>query len=549
MDEVLLAGRLALAVTTVVAACAMTACTSSTGAEPAPVPTAADPALVRTALGTVRGTVAADHRSCQGIPYAAPPIGELRWASPRPAAPWNGTREATRPGSACAQLPGLPMDTPSEAEDCLYLNVTTPSAPVERKLPVMVWLHGGHFLFGQGDTYGAASLAADGDVVVVTVNYRLGALGFLAPPALDGGRDAPSGNFGLEDQQAALRWVRENASGFGGDPENVTLFGESAGATSVCAHLAAPGSAGLFHRAIMQSNSCTEPFEDRPSAEEKGLSLAAALGCSDRADAASCLRSTPVTAVLQAAGYPGSGTSPAPFAGDRVLPIDPAEALASGRFTEVPVMNGINRDEYRAQLWGAERVGANCAGGTPNTIPCPLTEAQYAEQLQATFGDRADEVSAVYPRDDYGSPSEALAAVMTDSTYARAAVEANTLLARHVPVYAYEFADRQAPFFAGVPDPSFPTGAYHLAELPYLFDVDYADPLSADQRRLSEEMITYWTRFAHTGDPNDRDVPSWPRFRSGAPYVQSLAPGPGGIRPADFRNEHRVLAFHAEAVR
>jgi para-nitrobenzyl esterase len=210
-----------------------------------------DPTVVRTDDGPVRGLLAGDHRTFEGTPYAAPPVGPLRWASPRRPTPWTAPLPATRPGSPCAQTGGFPGDPPSDTEDCLYLNVTTPARTDGRKLPVMVWIHGDGFYQSFGGIYGAELLATKGDVVVVTFNYRLGAFGFLAHPALD------SGNFGLEDQQAALRWVRRNAAAFGGDPGNVTIFGESAGGASACTHLAAPASAGLFHRTIAWSGPCT----------------------------------------------------------------------------------------------------------------------------------------------------------------------------------------------------------------------------------------------------------------------------------------------------
>ncbi|GAA2093573.1 carboxylesterase family protein [Actinomadura alba] len=534
-----------VAVVTALVATGVLSARADTGTGPAAGGAARDPAIVRTGDGPVRGTVKADHRSFQRIPYAAPPVGELRWRSPRPAASWTAPRDATRPGAGCAQLAGLPMDAPSESEDCLYLNVTTPRDIQGKRLPVMVWLHGGHFLFGQGDTYGGASLAARGDVIVVTMNYRLGALGFLAHPALDGPTPGASGNFGLEDQQAALRWVGRNAAAFGGDPGNVTLFGQSAGATSVCAHLAAPSSAGLFHRVITQSNSCTAPVQDRRTAEAQGRSLAAELNCGGTVRTAACLRARPVAKVLKAVGYPGSGYDPGPVAGGPVLPVDPARALATGRFAKVPVMNGTTHDEYRGQLWGMERAGMNCPGGTPRPKPCPLTAKQYAEQLEATFGDKAAAVREKYPLAGFGSPSEALAAAMTDHSYARPALDADRLFARQVPTYAYEFADRQAPFFAGIPRTTFPAGAYHLAELPYLFAVGYADPLSADQRGLSDQMLRYWARFAHRGDPNDAAAPRWPRFQASDRYVQSLAPGHGGIGPADFAKDHHYEFWHS----
>ncbi|HEY9264508.1 MAG TPA: carboxylesterase family protein, partial [Mycobacterium sp.] len=234
-----------------VAACAQGAPES---AQPSP-----DPALVQTAAGAVRGLVAPDHRLFAGIPYAAPPVGPLRWQPPKPAPPWDGERDGTRFGPRCLQdLEGdLELGRQTD-EDCLSLNVWTPAENPEsgpaRPRPVMVWIHGGAFLNGNGGMYDARRLAARGDIVVVTINYRLGTLGFLAHPAL--GAPGHVGNYGLADQQAALAWVRDNIAAFGGDPGKVTVAGESAGGMSVCDHLVAPGSQGLFGAAIVQSGPC-----------------------------------------------------------------------------------------------------------------------------------------------------------------------------------------------------------------------------------------------------------------------------------------------------
>ncbi|MFC4059685.1 carboxylesterase/lipase family protein [Planomonospora corallina] len=497
--------------------------------------------VVRTGQGLVRGTVAADHRSFLGIPYAAAPVGELRWRSPRPAAGWRGVRDATRPGPGCAQPAGMPMDRPSGSEDCLYLNVTTPPARQGGEpLPVVVWLHGGHFFVGQGDTWGGRTMAVKGDAVVVTVNYRLGPLGFLTHPGVGG-----SGNFGLEDQQAALRWVRANVAAFGGDPRNVTLAGQSAGATSVCAHLAAPGSAGLFHRAVLQSNSCSTPLRSRKEVTAGVDALLAAADCGGgAASAGACLRRRSARELVEAAGYPGqSAWEAGPVAGGSVLPVDPAEAVAAGRFHRVPVLVGATRDEYRAQVWGMERTGMLCAPG--QATPCPLTARQYREQIETAFGKRARQVLARYPLARYGTPSEALSAAMTDFQYARPVLDTAAVLSRYVPTYMYEFADREAPFFTGVAPVSFPTGAYHTAELPYLFAAGYVRPPSAAQRRLSEVMVGYWTTFARHGDPNRSGLPSWARYGTRSGHVQRLATGDAGIGRTDFARGHQVAFWRS----
>jgi para-nitrobenzyl esterase len=490
-------------------------------------------AVVRTTGGAVRGTVTGDHRSFDGIPYAAPPVGPLRWAPPRPAEPWRGTRDATRPGNECPQTAGFLGDPPSTTEDCLYLNVTTPRGIGARKLPVMFWIHGGGFYSGAGSLYGAGRLAEQGDVIVVTLNYRLGVFGFLAHPSLDG-HDGPSGDYGLQDQQAALRWVRDNAAAFGGDPRNVTLFGESAGGISTCSHLASPASAGLFQRAIIQSGPCALagqwPYPDgnwtvrpRATAERQGESLTAKLGCDTTSDTVACLRGKSVPELLDASDG-GQGYGPA--AGGRVLPLTPEEALARGRFARVPVIQGTTRDEHRTFVAALETFTGHVA-----------TDADYRGGIEAFFGeDKAAKVLAEYPREAYDSASTALAAVWTDSAWACPALDTDTMLSARVPTYAYEFADEKAPWASDGSAPSFPTGAFHASELQYLFDdAQFRAPLTADQRHLSDQMIRYWTTFARTGNPNGAHSPAWRPFAGDT--VQSL--GTGGTRPANLAAEHR----------
>ncbi|MCW2862658.1 MAG: hypothetical protein JWP48_4366 [Actinoallomurus sp.] len=394
----------------------------------------------------------------------------------------------------------------------------------------MFWVHGGGFYSGSGSLYGAQRLAEQGKVIVVTLNYRLGVFGFLAHPALG---HTTSGDYGLEDQQAALRWVRDNAAAFGGDSGNVTLFGESAGGVSTCSHLVAPASAGLFRRAIIQSGPCgdlarTWPYTEgnwgvrpRAVAERQGASLAAAVGCGDVKDAAACLRGKLVSALLEAS-QGGQGFGPA--AGGKVLPAIPATAIASGRFNRVPVINGTTRDEHRTFVAAIESF-------TGHTV----TEADYRKDIADFYGeDKAARIRKQYPISAYDSPSTALAAVWTDSSWACPALDTDRLLSGKVPTYAYEFADEKAPWASDGTTPSFPTGAFHAAEVQYLFeDPQFAGPLTASQRELSDQMIGYWTRFARTGDPNGPGTPSWPRFA--ADWVRSL----GGNADADLAQEHR----------
>ncbi|WP_165978459.1 carboxylesterase/lipase family protein [Actinomadura darangshiensis] len=480
-------------------------------------------AIVRTDLGPVRGQVQQDHRLFQGIPYAQPPTGDLRWRPPQPARSWTGTYDATFPRSQCAQIAPPYGGETTYGEDCLYLNVTTPSRTRGRHaLPVMVWVHGGSNLTGSGSAYNAAKLAVDGDVVVVTVNYRLGPLGWLAHPGLENGADRryQAGNYGLLDQQAALRWVQRNARAFGGDPRNVTLFGESAGAADSCANLVSPSASGLFHKVIPQSFSCATPVRTEDSAEGDAVTVAQAVGCDKGSpvENAACLRAVPVKTLLET--FDAKGMSAGPVAGgDRVLPLQPVQAIEKGRFNRVPVMHGNTLDEMRLFV--------------SLIYPQPITAAQYEGIVRATYGDKADAVLAQYPARDYPDPRIALATIQTDAGGALSAClhqDAFQMLKRAgVPVYAYQFADRTAPPLIDVP--GFDEGAEHATELTFLFP-GLLGELDPRQQRLSDAMVGYWTSFAWHGKPKARHTPHWPRFRSSGD-VLSLGLGADGIHRTD----------------
>lgn len=498
--------------------------------------------VVETDHGAVRGRETGRYRTFQGIPYAAPPTGPQRWRLPEPAAAWEGVRDAGAPGARCVQLPPLGPGGPSGSEDCLFLNVTAPAAgPGARRRPVMVWFHGGGFLNGSGDLYRPGQLAVRGDAVVVTVNYRLGIFGLFGHPALGGAPD-----FALADQQAALRWVRANAGRFGGDPGRVTLFGESAGALGVCAHLTSPASAGLFHRAIVQSGSCSTtiaarsllpelgaytPFVPQERTVSDGSAAAARLGCGQpaAADAAACLRGLDTAKLatpelMQRFSLVSYGTG--------LLPVEPRRALERGEFHRVPVVQGSNRDEMRIFL-----------GQTLGTYPIADPTA-YRARLRTSFGASAGRVEAAYPAARYPTPALAFAAVLSDASFVCPQLRDSRALARHVPTYDYRFADRGAPDYTGLPDVAgLPYGASHGFELPYLFDTGLT--MSAPQRALSERMTDYWARFAAAGDPNSPGAgPWWPR----SPAVLDLAPGPSGIRPVDAAAEHHCGLWDSAAL-
>ena len=456
----------------------------------------ADPALAQTATGAVRGVVAPDHRLFAGIPYAAPPVGPLRWQPPAPALPWPGVRDAAFNGPRCIQDPSDLEMGRKTSEDCLTLNVWTPPQS-EKKRPVMVWIHGGAFINGSGGLYDSRWLVSRGDVVVVTLNYRLGALGFLAHPSL--GSTGAVGNYGLADQQAALHWVHDNIANFGGDPGAVTIAGESAGGMSVCDHLVAPGSAGLFRAAIIESGPCQAQVA-LPDAQRSSLDYARAAGCGDPATAAACLRALPASKLRKPVWYYhiGDDSLSGPVTGTNVLPVDPMVAIGDGRAAKVPVLVGSNGDEFTLFV-ALQYLRQNR----------PYTPEQYPQLLSQTFGPDAQAVAVRYPLQRYrGSVPLAYSAAVTDGVFSCVADRTAEGMAKNAPVYAYEFNDRGAP----APDPlrslPFPVGASHSLELRYLFDIGGAPALNPGQQVLSDQMIDAWTQFVRDGNPGEQ----WPKF-------------------------------------
>ncbi len=495
---------------------------------------------VETLAGPVVGAASAAGQAFLGIPYAAPPVGDLRWRAPQPVAAWTTPRSATELGATCLQNLSLDAQVGRRGsgpflgqEDCLTLNVyAPPAAAAGQGRPVMVWIHGGAFLLGSSGQYDPSVLARNTGSLVVTINYRLGALGFLAHPGLRG--DPGEGAFGLLDQQAALRWVRGNIAGFGGDPHRVTLFGQSAGAWSTCYQMVSPGAAGLFSRAILESGACITRETSLPaaSAEVGGERMASALGC-DGTDAMACLRAKPAEDVAGALperdGVTGSN-SWAPATGLDVLPETPREAFATGHFNKVPVIDGSNRDEGR--LFGYLR-------GFQAEL---LTAGGYEAEIGRLFPANANAILAEYPAEAFDSPRLAYATVLTDGLFACPARALDRLLSRSVPVYAYEFDDPAAPFSLPVPPWAAPMHAYHTAEIAYVFDSPWilADPVdfSAEQSKLSALIQADWGAFARTGTPNAAGGPAWPRFHDDGNSIERLAPA--AVGPAtDFVSRHR----------
>ncbi|MBS4728783.1 carboxylesterase family protein [Mycobacterium sp. SM1] len=495
----------------------------------------ADAGVVRVSSGLLRGRVAADYRLFQGIPYAAPPVGALRWQPPRPAPPWPGMRDASKPGPQCIQGNTREHGARPASEDCLTLNVWTPAAGGGQR-PVMVWIHGGGFVNGSGDLYNARSLAARGHIVVVTINYRLGALGFLAHPAL--GPAGEVGNYGLADQQAALRWVRDNIASFGGDPAKVTVAGESAGAMSVCDHLVAPGSAGLFHAAIIQSGPC-QAQADLATAQRLSVDYAASVGCPDLVVAAQCLRALPAAALARPPWYARIGDSDSlsgPVTGTTTLPVDPVAALVSGRAAKVPVLIGINRDEFT--MFAALRY---------LRLGRAVASEEYPRMLADVFGAGGRAVLAHYPPERYGGDvSLAYSAAVTDGVFACPADRMAAGLRRGAPVYGYEFDDRDAPAPKPLRQAPFPIGASHSLELRYLFNAGESSSLDPARRQLSDQMISYWSRFVTTGAPDAPGEPAWPALGGDPNHSAWMSLRPDGSRViTDFAQSHQCVLWAA----
>jgi para-nitrobenzyl esterase len=492
-------------------------------------------AIALTEQGPVRGATTATTRVFRGIPYAAAPVGDLRWRPPQRAVRRHGVLDATKFGAHCPQPAGS-FGQGSAAEDCLFLNVWAPRRHGddrkrehdgdgddddrdrdrdERGLrPVMVWIHGGALVTGESDDYDATRLVEQGHVIVVTINYRLGELGFLAHPALTAeSPDHASGNYGLMDQQEALHWVRRNIVLFGGDPTRVTIFGESAGGLSVHTQLASPGSHGLFQRAIVQSGAYQLTQPTLAAAEAAGTAFATAAGCTDQT--AACLRGLTVAQIL--AHQPGGVGGASPTVDNKFLTQSVGAAFASGNFNRVPILEGANHDEWRLFVAITELTTG------------PIPAAAYPAAIQATLGVPAAVVPlfvAQYPLASYPSPALALSALGTDGIFDCNARFVEQKVSQFVPTFAYEFSDPDAPQ-RFLPPVSFPYAAAHASEIQYLFNLPVTIPapaLDADQQKLAAAMISYWTTFARTGQPSSRATPPFAAFSPATDTMQSLVP-------------------------
>lgn len=456
-----------------------------------------DPTQVEVLEGKLQGKLQGKTRQFLGIPYAIPPVGKLRFQAPLQGLAWEGVKQATAHGASCPQPAGALSAPGPQSEDCLSLNVYAPTAA--KKLPVLVWIHGGAFVSGGSVQYDGTRLAEEGPVVVVTINYRLGALGFLSHADLDKTREGePTGNDAIRDQQLALRWVQRNIEAFGGDPENVTILGESAGSASVCTHLVSPEAQDLGHRFVMESGVCIGglPFNTKEKANAIGADLANSL-CANEADKLACLRAKPAADVVSWGadrGITGAGWSPVINPADPVLPEHPLVTVKAGKQNKGEILLGSNKNEW----------GLFLAIAPQNPINSLAT---FDAALKTQFGPAADLIKAHY------APTEATAnatfvQLMTDGVF-RCPTRALARLtsAQGQKVYLYRFEE-------GI--------AFHAYEIPYV--LGQPNPLLAPTlvEPLRAAVQGYWRSFATDGDPNVDGLPTWPAYTTAADQRMSL---------------------------
>lgn len=494
---------------------------------------AAVPDLVNVDTGRVKGAVNNGVASFKGIPFAAPPVGALRWKAPQPAPHWKDVRQAVEFGPRCMQgniYNDMVFRDKGPSEDCLYLNVWTPAASAHARLPVMVWIYGGGFGAGAASEprQDGANLAKKG-VVVVSMNYRLNVFGFFshAELAKESGHDS-SGNYGLLDQVAALRWVRRNISGFGGDPANVTIFGESAGSFSVSALMASPLAQGLFHRAIGESGAyfgTVLPLQPLPRSEEADAKFAESIGAHSLAD----LRAKPAAELLDAA-VKQKDIWFAPNIDGYFLPRSVREIFAGGQQSHVPLLAGWNRDEgsYRAIF--------------EKNAP---TAANFAAYAHKHFADKADEFLKLYQAD---SDEQARRSAQDLSGDQFIAFSTWKWLDMHAAtggsaLYRYEFDDAPPPPANPEPADAAPRGAYHSAEIEFVFGaLDSKNlPWRPPDKALSDLMSSYWANFARSGDPNGAGLPEWPAYSSRTHYAVMHLDASSHVAPDDRRGRYEFL--------
>jgi para-nitrobenzyl esterase len=474
---------------------------------------------VQTESGLVSGLNNTENDTCSwlGVPYAAPPVDDLRWKSPQPAPEWPGVREANKFGDRCMQgglMELLNNDKISGvSEDCLYLNVWRPKK--EGKLPVMIWIHGGAYYGGSGDSpmYWGDRLAEAGDLVVVTINYRLSVFGFFAHPDLrkEDPNDATGGQGSL-DQVAAINWVHQNIENFGGDPENVTIFGESAGGWSVCTMLATPLNKGKFSRAIIESGGC-EISQSLEKGYDQSRGIAELLGCSP--DDLQCLRAVPAEKLIKkGVGSMIKRIVFMPHHDGYLLTDTPLAMIRAGNYNKVPLMAGSNRHEADALTMFEPKIynARPSQYGKPRNRYVEVTDEENQRLVE------------LYPLSEYDKPRNAYGAMLTDSILGCPTYLGTASAAQHQEdVYYYRF-DYDDFTGGGL------VGAVHAMEIVFIFDTFDRRPINLlynqknteEAKPLTRIIQGYWVNFAKTGDPNGAGLPEWPRFDLESQKVQAL---------------------------
>ena len=520
--------------------------------------------------GTFPGGAGGPMRQFLGVPYAKPPTGANRWQPPMTSC-WSGDRQALTFSKICPQ--GVPPHGSYMDEDCLYLNVFTPATGNVTKLPVMVFIHGGALTSGSSSYFGQNPVnLVNANTVVVTISYRLGALGFLAHSALDKVSTQNTGNYGILDQIAALKWIKANIANFGGNPKNVTIFGQSAGGLSVMVHLVSPLSKGLFAKAIIESGALYNAPTLLSFAEGTGSTFAINTNCakSTASATAKCLRALPVDTVLGAQGVLGGSTRL--LKQDNVVLTDSIQnLLMAGRVNKVPVINGSNHDEERQQMGGSNFGGIGTGDSChfqSNLVPTSKANFAGAVTLSTALTNVGLPGTALSHYPQGATPlatNEAFGAAATDANFAcRAWRTSNWLAAAGVKVFAYEFNDTKAPMFQFGPftlhdHNTMPYGAYHGAETGYLFVLPAVvgcglpNPgLTSAQTKLAADLVTYWTTFAKTGSPNPISgtiPPAWPVYKaSNGMMLSMVAATPKTLKASDFDKSHQCTSFWNSAA-
>jgi para-nitrobenzyl esterase len=480
----------------------------------------ADPAkitgIINLDSGQISGLIVGkdpEVRVFKGIPFAAPPVGALRWKPPQPVTPWKGVREANSFGPPCPQQQSryeiYQNRFDQMSEDCLYLNVWTPAKGPKKGLPVMVWIHGGGNISGAGSLpyYDGEALARQG-VVLVSINYRLGPFGFFAHPLLskESGHGV-SGNYGLLDQIAALKWVQKNIRAFGGDPNRVTIFGESAGGLNVCCLMASPLAKGLFHRSIAESGHAfgktqhlKETWHGQESMEKQGEQIAKDLGVVEAADPLLALRSLSADKILEGSkptldfgGEMGRGNRFGPVTDGWVIPDDINTIFEQGRQNDVPLIAGSNANEGIAFVLNT-RI---------------KTVETYRLAVRTLYGQHADNILAMYPVNEPSEIRKALSDILGDQRFiagARTFVRGMGTVKSKAYLYHFTMKPR-GPLGENL-------GAFHGSEIPYVFNnLDKGISSPDEKRRELAKMISgYWVQFAKTGNPNRKGLPVWPAY-------------------------------------